>query len=106
MTGAERSRARSKVCEGIGPDYREDKLSRCGMPLSRIRSLRKPEPFRSFTRQAEAECRSPILFAIGHEVATLGPREIPGDGESQAHTSASAAGAGGLGPVEAVEDAG
>src|SRR5918999_353974 len=104
MTGAERSRAQSKVCEGIGPDYREVKPSRSGTPLSRIGSLRKPEPFCSFTRQAEAECRSPILCAIGHEVATLGPREIPGDGESQAHATASAAGAGGLGPVEAVEE--
>src|ERR671921_693265 len=73
---------------------------------SRITDPTKPKTLNSFARQAEAECRSPILCALGHEVATLGPREIPGDGESQAHASSSAAGAGGLRPVEGVEYAG
>src|SRR5215213_10622523 len=42
----------------------------------------------------------------GREVAALGAGEVAGDGEAEAHTSAGfAAGAGGLGAVEAVEDA-
>jgi hypothetical protein len=60
----------------------------------------------SFARQAEAECRSPILCTLGHKVTTLGPRELSGDGESETRTGAFAAGAGCLRPVEAVENTG
>jgi hypothetical protein len=60
------------------------------------------------SRQPQAEYRPRAGFvladALGRKVATLGAGEVVGDGESQ--TSAPAfAGAGLLGPVEAVEDA-
>src|SRR5215207_6051521 len=57
-------------------------------------------------RQAEAERRSPLLCVLGHEVTTLGPRELSGDGEPETRTGAFAAGAGCLRPVEAIEDTG
>jgi hypothetical protein len=60
----------------------------------------------SCARQAEAECRSPALHALGHEITVLGPRELSGDGEPETRAAACAAGAGCLRPVEAVEEVG
>jgi hypothetical protein len=60
----------------------------------------------SCARQAEAEYRSPIPCALGHEVTMLGPRELSGDGKPETRTGAFVAGAGCLRPVEAVEDTG
>jgi hypothetical protein len=60
----------------------------------------------SLMRQAEAEYSSPILCVLGHEVTTLGPRELSGDGEPETCTGAFAAGAGCLRPVEAIKDTG
>src|SRR5687768_13455129 len=57
----------------------------------------------SCVRQAEAECRSSALHALGHEVAMLGPHELSCDGEPETRAAACAAGAGCLRPVEAVE---
>ena len=57
-------------------------------------------------RQAEAERRSPVFCVLGHEIATLGTRELSGDGEPETRTGAFAAAAGCLRPVEAVEDTG
>ena len=74
--------------------------------MSRIRSLGKSEPLGSFTRQAEANYRSPVLCVLGHEVTMLGPRELSGDGEPKTRTGAFATGPGCLRPVETVEDTG
>ena len=60
----------------------------------------------SFARQAEAECRSPLICALGHEVTMLGSRELSGDGEPETRTGAFAAAAGCLRPVEAIEEVG
>jgi hypothetical protein len=60
----------------------------------------------SCARQAEAECRSSALHALGHEITVLGPRELSGDGEPETRAAACAAGAGCLRPVEAVEEVG
>src|SRR5918992_3018773 len=90
-------RTKCAGCSGVATTMRSS---------SRITHPTKPKTLVSFARQAEAEGRPLILHALGHEVATLGPREIPGDGEPQANASSFAAGAGGLGPVEAVEEAG
>jgi hypothetical protein len=42
---------------------------------SRITDPTKPKTLNSFARQPEAEGRPHILRALGHEVATLGPRD-------------------------------
>ena len=86
-------------------DRREGKAHRPTDPLLSF-AIAPSDRQVSFARQAEAEYRSPIPCALGHEVTMLGPRELSGDGEPETRTGAFAAGAGCLRPVEAVEDTG
>jgi hypothetical protein len=98
------------VCPSFGNGYHPK-------PVERQRPIQSTDPILSFAsvtpgsqgscaRQAEAECRSSFPCVLGHKVTMLGPREISGDGEPETRAAACAAGAGGLRPVEAIEDTG
>lgn len=93
---------RTFSCEGI----RSVQMYRINQRDDMPQDLRKLEPLVSFTRQAETECRSPIICVLGYKVTTLGPRELSGDGKTQTRAGTLAASAGCLRPVEAVENTG